>query len=50
MKVLSVDDSVMIRRVIKNAVDVLGFDFLEAGDGQEALDILEKEYAGAYRD
>ena len=45
MKVLSVDDSVMIRRVIKNAVDVLGFDFLEAGDGQEALDILEKEYA-----
>ena len=27
----------MIRRVIKNAVDVLGFDlFLEAKDGQEA--------------
>jgi two-component system chemotaxis response regulator CheY len=44
MKVLSVDDSVMIRRVIKNAVDVLGFEFLEAKDGQEAIEIMEKEY------
>jgi two-component system, chemotaxis family, chemotaxis protein CheY len=44
MKILSADDSVMIRRVIKNAVDVLGYDFLEAKDGQEALDVLEKEY------
>jgi two-component system chemotaxis response regulator CheY len=44
MKILSADDSVMIRRVIKNAVDVLGFDFLEAKDGQEALDVLEKEH------
>jgi two-component system, chemotaxis family, chemotaxis protein CheY len=45
MKILSADDSVMIRRVIKNAVDVLGYDFLEAKDGQDALDVLEKEYA-----
>jgi two-component system chemotaxis response regulator CheY len=45
MKILSADDSVMIRRVIKNAVDVLGFDFLEAKDGQEAIDVLEKEFA-----
>jgi two-component system, chemotaxis family, chemotaxis protein CheY len=44
MKILSADDSVMIRRVIKNAVDVLGFDFLEAKDGQEAIEVLEKEY------
>lgn len=44
MKVLSADDSSMIRRVIKNAVDMLGFDFLEAKDGQEALDVLEKEF------
>jgi two-component system chemotaxis response regulator CheY len=45
MKVLSADDSLMIRRVIKNAVDVLGHGFLEAKDGQEALEIMEKEYA-----
>jgi two-component system chemotaxis response regulator CheY len=45
MKILSADDSMMIRRVIKNAVDTLGFGFCEAGDGQEALDILEKESA-----
>jgi two-component system chemotaxis response regulator CheY len=45
MKILSADDSIMIRKVIKNAVDVLGYDFLEAKDGQEALDIMEKEYA-----
>jgi two-component system, chemotaxis family, chemotaxis protein CheY len=44
MKVLSADDSLMIRRVIKNAVDVLGFEFLEAKDGQEAIEIMEKEY------
>jgi two-component system, chemotaxis family, chemotaxis protein CheY len=45
MKILSADDSVMIRKVIKNTVEVLGFGFLDAKDGQEALDILEKEYA-----
>ena len=45
MKILSADDSVMIRRVIKNAVDVLGYAFLEAKDGQEAVDIVDKEYA-----
>ena len=45
MKILSADDSVMIRKVIKNAVEVLGFGFVEARDGQEALDVLEKEHA-----
>jgi two-component system, chemotaxis family, chemotaxis protein CheY len=45
MKILSADDSVMIRKVIKNAVEVLGYGFLEARDGREALDILEKECA-----
>ncbi len=44
MKILSADDSGMIRRVIRNAINVLGFEFLEASDGQEALKILEKEY------
>jgi two-component system chemotaxis response regulator CheY len=45
MKILSADDSAMIRRVIKNAVDVLGYGFVEAKDGGEALEIMEKEYA-----
>jgi two-component system, chemotaxis family, chemotaxis protein CheY len=45
MKILSADDSVMIRKVIKNAVEVLGFGFLEARDGQEALDVLENEFS-----
>jgi two-component system chemotaxis response regulator CheY len=44
MKILSADDSGMIRMVIKNTVEVLGFGFLEAKDGQEALDVIEKEY------
>jgi len=44
MKILSADDSVMIRRVIRNAVEVLGYGFLEAKDGQEAMEVMEKEY------
>ncbi len=43
MRIMSVDDSRSTRMVIKNAVDVLGFDFLEAADGKEGLEILEKE-------
>ena len=43
MRILSVDDSRSIRLIIKNAVDVLGFDFLEAGDGREAWQVLEQE-------
>lgn len=40
MKILSVDDSAIIRKIIRGAVDVLGFEFLEAANGQEALDML----------
>jgi two-component system, chemotaxis family, chemotaxis protein CheY len=43
MKILSVDDSAIIRRIIRGMVDVLGYDCLEACNGQEALDILGKE-------
>ena len=43
MKILSVDDSAIIRRIIRGAVEVLDFEFLEAANGQEALDLLEKE-------
>ncbi|MGE5559416.1 MAG: response regulator [Bacillota bacterium] len=44
MKILSVDDSAMVRKIIKGAVEVLNYDFLEARDGQETLSILAKEH------
>ncbi|HBF38653.1 MAG TPA: response regulator [Firmicutes bacterium] len=44
MKVLSVDDSAIVRKIIRGAVEVLNYDFLEAGDGAEALEVLEKEW------
>jgi len=43
MRIMTVDDSRATRLFIKNAVDVLGFDFLEAKDGKEALKILLEE-------
>ena len=43
MRILSVDDSAATRHFISKAVDVLGFEFLEAADGRQALDLLEKE-------
>ncbi len=44
MKVLSVDDSKIIRKIIRGSVEVLGLEFLEAGDGVEALTILSEYY------
>lgn len=43
MRILSVDDSAATRHFIKKAIEVLGFEFLEAGDGQQGLDVLERE-------
>ena len=43
MRILSVDDSSATRQFIKRAIDVLGFEFLEAVDGQQGLEILETE-------
>lgn len=43
MRILSVDDSTATRHFIRKAVDVIGFEFLEAADGKEALEILERE-------
>ena len=45
MRILSVDDSKATRMFVGNAVEVLGFEFLQAEDGQAALDLLEKEGA-----
>ena len=43
MRIMSVDDSEATRKFIKGAVDVLGFEFIEAADGKEGLEVLEKE-------
>lgn len=43
MAVLIVDDSATMRRIVKKIVADIGFDsFLEAGDGEEALEVVEK--------
>ena len=41
MVILSIDDSAATRQFIKNAVDVLGFEFREAADGREAQAVLQ---------
>ena len=45
MKILSVDDSTVVRKIIRSAIGVLGHDFAEAEDGEEALSLLETEYS-----
>ena len=46
--VLIVDDSSSMRSIIKKTLEMSGFDIgqiSEAGNGQEALEVLEKEWA-----
>lgn len=43
-QVLSVDDSGVMRRIIGRTVDVLGYGFLEASNGREALDIVSRNH------
>jgi len=41
LKFLVVDDSVTMRRIVLNSLKGLGYSqFLEAGDGKEAIDVL----------
>lgn len=44
MKIMTVDDSAIVRKIIRSAVGVLDYDVLEAMDGREALAILKDEY------
>jgi two-component system chemotaxis response regulator CheY len=37
MKILTVDDSIAVREIIKNALDVLGYESVEAENGVTAL-------------
>jgi two-component system chemotaxis response regulator CheY len=42
MKILSADDSLIMRRVIAGAAGMLGYDLLEAKNGSEALALLKQ--------
>lgn len=42
MKALIVDDSLVIRSIIERIVAPIGYEPLKASNGQEALDLLEK--------
>ncbi|MCL2514276.1 MAG: response regulator [Oscillospiraceae bacterium] len=46
MKLLVVDDSAVIRKVIKAAADVLQLETIEAEDGIEALEKVAAHHAG----
>lgn len=43
MRVLIVDDSRAMRRIVGRILGDAGFEVLEAGDGQEAIDVLEAQ-------
>jgi two-component system chemotaxis response regulator CheY len=45
MKILIVDDSRVMRRIIGGAAKVLEYDISQAGNGVEALEVLETEFA-----
>lgn len=42
MKILTVDDSRMIRLIIANTIQSLGYDSLEAANADEALQVIEE--------
>jgi len=42
MKILSADDSSIIRKMIRGGVKEMGYEFLEAENGMEVLELLEK--------
>lgn len=45
VKILSVDDSSIVRKIIRSAVEVLNYELIEAADGADALAILDSESA-----
>lgn len=42
-KILSIDDSAIARLMVKNGVEAMGYELLEASDGQEGLVVLTKK-------
>ncbi|MFN7967494.1 MAG: response regulator [Acidobacteriota bacterium] len=45
MKAIVVDDSRAMRTILKRALAQAGFDVIEAGDGKQALDVLDQHGA-----
>jgi two-component system chemotaxis response regulator CheY len=45
-KALVVDDSRAMRSILGKILVGIGFQVLQAGDGQEALDVLDREFPG----
>lgn len=45
MKALVVDDSLVVRSIIQNVLEPLGYEVLQAGNGEEALDLLDEHTA-----
>ena len=43
LKVLVVDDESRMRKLVRDFLTKAGYDVLEAGDGEEALDIFFKQ-------
>ena len=43
MRALIVDDSRAMRRIVGRILSDAGFELLEAGDGQQAIDVLEAQ-------
>ena len=43
MKALVIDDSRVMRRIVAATLEDLGFECTHAGDGQEAIDVLEQD-------
>lgn len=44
-KILSVDDSSTIRRIVGRVVATLGMEMVEAANGREAMAVLEQDHA-----
>ncbi|KAA1417713.1 response regulator [Nocardioides humilatus] len=44
MRALIIDDSRAMRSILRRIVNGLGFESAEAGDGQQALDVLESGF------
>ena len=42
MRALIIDDSRVMRSILRRIVEPLGFEVVEAGDGQAALDVMEQ--------
>lgn len=44
--ILFVDDSPVIKKIIRRAIEAIDYEMIEASDGKEALAVLSKEVAG----